>query len=225
MKALVLRLQADAGPGELGSWAMDRGVAMDVVDLEDGRRLPRPGNYDIAVVLGSDESWARDWSARMFRLLDWLRTAEEEHVSVLGICFGAQALAVAHGGKVNRLEEPEVAWIDLHLSAGVALPDGPWLSWHEDVISLPGEALELARTRVGPHAFQVECGIGVQFHPEVTLEIVSGWLDKGAGREPQAGIVSAEKLLEDTARNIVGNRVRAHRLFDQFVLWAAGRGG
>ena len=181
--ALVLQAQSDAPPGRLARWAARRGIALDVHDVTADRPLPCPGRHDLAVALGSDASLAGRPSGWALRLVDWLRDAERIGMPVLGICFGAQALAVAHGGSVERLPAPEIGLVTVESADARLVPTGPWVTWHEDVVTLPPLAYELARNAVGPQAFSVGHALGVQFHPEADAAILAGWLDADGGRQ------------------------------------------
>ena len=55
------------------------------------------------------------------------------------------------------------------------VPDGPWLAWHNDEVVAPPGASVLAANASGVQAYRVGPHVGVQFHPEVTPEIVAGW--------------------------------------------------
>ena len=94
---------------------------------------------------------------------------------ILGICFGAQALASALGGCVHKLSTPEVGWVTVASNDSERIPAGPWLAWHEDGFTLPPLAYELASNPFGVQAFCHCRHLAVQFHPEVTPEIVEGW--------------------------------------------------
>ena len=110
-------MQATAPAGLLESWAETRGIALDVVAVDDGP-LPPPdvGTHAFAVVLGSGRSLAADLPPWAPGVLDWLRAADAACLPVLGICFGAQAIAAALGGSVHRLAAPEIGWIEVETS-------------------------------------------------------------------------------------------------------------
>jgi GMP synthase-like glutamine amidotransferase len=69
---------------------------------------PEQGTYDALVIPGSklnidDEGLEQNpW---MHGLCDFIREVDPQ-VPVLGICFGHQAIAVAHGGKVEKIPSP-----------------------------------------------------------------------------------------------------------------------
>jgi GMP synthase-like glutamine amidotransferase len=129
---------------------------------------------------------------------------------VLGICFGAQALAAALGGSVVPLARPEHAWIELRAEDPSVIPPGPWLALHEDAVELPESGHELARNRFGPQAFGIGPHLGVQFHPEVTPAILARWVaDKD-------GAISRDLLAGVAERCSVG-AISALGLFDAFT--------
>ena len=218
MRILIQQAEAKAGPAYLTDWARDREIELDVVDVRTAARLPTPEGYDAAVALGAEESWATVprplW---MTRQLAWLDQAWAVAVPILGVCFGAQALATLHGGEVRPLPQPEIGWLQLELGDGAEFPAGPWLSWHEDVIVLPPTARELARSAASPHAFEVSLGLGVQFHPEADTETIRDWVNDATARDLSAFVRSPASLIAESVEHAETSRVHAYRLFDHFV--------
>ncbi len=95
--------------------------------------------------------------------------------------------------------------------------EGPWMQWHYDVVTLPPGATELARSEVGPQAWQLGRSFCTQFHPEVNEAIIARWA-AGPGTAELTRIgSSAEQLMEETHANVVLSREHAHHLVDWFV--------
>jgi GMP synthase (glutamine-hydrolysing) len=116
--------------------------------------------------------------------IELLRDALAAAEPVLGVCLGAQLLAVAAGAEVRRARAPEIGWFTVERTAAGA--EDPLLGrlppsflayeWHSYAFDLPAKAVELARTPVCPQAFRLgDRAWGVQFHPEVTPDIVREW--------------------------------------------------
>jgi GMP synthase-like glutamine amidotransferase len=217
-RGVVLQTQETAPPALLGTWADERQIRLDVVRVDREPRLPDPAAYAFAVALGSDASLAEPaGSGWLGYEIDWLRDAERAGIPVLGIGFGAQALAVAHAGRVTRLAVPEIGWIELETADEETIPSGPWLAWREDTITLPPFAYELARNEHGVQAFSIGRHLGVQFHPEATPELAAAWAhDPHRRLGADAATVEADRHEHATAAADA-----AHRLFDRF----AGRAG
>ena len=111
MKALVIQHDHVSPPGPVGDRLVERGYDLDlhlVVERDNFHRPhlhnPFPGleGVDLVVTMGApwsayDESTVGAWVARE---LEVLREADRRGVPVLGICFGGQLLAAAHGGTV-----------------------------------------------------------------------------------------------------------------------------
>lgn len=217
MRVLVLQAQPDAPVGHVGDWAAEAGVVLDVALIRDAVAVPDPASYDAVIALGSEASLAQETPAWVQRELAVLQGAVDAEIPVLGICFGAQALAVALGGRIHVLPKPEIAWVEVETDAPELVAPGPWMSWHEDGIELPPVATEIARSATGTQAFVFGPHLGVQFHPEATPEIVAGWLDGDPGLQLDRSVDAAVRSGEDPARAARA----AHALLDRFVLRAS----
>ena len=226
MRALVIQHDHLCLPGFVGERLGERGYSIEAhqvvpeekyhspaVDTE----FPDPRDFDAVVVLGAA------WSAYDETLHSWLlpelqllRDAHTAHVPVLGVCFGGQLLAAAHGGSVSASAQPEIGWYDVE-SDDDRVPGGRWFQWHYDRWQLPAGATEIARNPRASQAFVLDRNLAVQFHPELDEPILRGWLDNGGDEEARKVGVDPDKLLADTRRNTVDSRIRAHRLVDAFL--------
>jgi GMP synthase-like glutamine amidotransferase len=179
-----------AEPGYALGDALERsGVALDVRRVDEGDPVPLAStSYDGIVVMGGpmSASSAVDFPSRraeLSLLADALRTG----VPTLGVCLGAQLLAIAAGGSVRRGESgPEIGWAPIVLTAEAA--EDPILAglprhlevlhWHGDAYELPPGSTHLAGSaryrnqafRTGPSAW------GLQFHLEVTVAAVDAFV-------------------------------------------------
>jgi hypothetical protein len=108
------------------------------------------------------------------------------------------------------------------------VPEGPWFQWHFDTFTVPPGAKLVADSPAGPQAYTIGRSLGVQFHPEVTPEIMNSWVAAYRHELDQEG-VDPDRLLEDTYRRAADTRVAAWRLFDGFLTRQRGgdngRGG
>jgi GMP synthase-like glutamine amidotransferase len=145
------------------------------------------------------------------------RSAISLGVPVLGICFGGQMLAAAVGGSVSLAPAPEIGWISVSTSAPDLVEAGPWFAWHFDRFSLPAGVPELARTSLASQAFSVGRILGLQFHPEVTVDVLESWLSAGGAEQLAEVGIAVEPLLERTRLEAGAAAVRAGTLVRGFV--------
>jgi GMP synthase (glutamine-hydrolysing) len=118
---------------------------------------------------------------------------------VLGVCLGAQMIASALGARVYPGEK-EVGWSTVTWIE--PLPGIPRettvFQWHGDTFDLPdGASLVCRGDLVNNQAFSLKSALGVQFHIEVTEEMIRKWT---ADREDRGSIA------RDTSRYIEGSR-------------------
>jgi GMP synthase (glutamine-hydrolysing) len=212
INAVIIQHQDDAPAGLLLGALEAAGVAWRIVHLDRDEPLPAPASVELAVSLGSDASaddGGRDWIARE---LAWMRAADQAGTAILGLCFGAQALALALGGSVARAERPERGWVTISTGEPEFIGPGPWLTWHEDVFALPPGAELLAHNLSGPQGFRAGRHVGVQFHPEATPEIVAEWVRSSRSRD-----LDGEAILDGTERESRRAAADARRLFSAFI--------
>jgi GMP synthase-like glutamine amidotransferase len=216
LRALVIQHEEDAPGGHVSAWLQARGADQDLYPIGGDGRWPDPGDYDLVVSLGSEESAYDDGLAWVAREQEILREAVSREVPVLGICFGSQILARALGGRAMRSQRSEIGWVPIRSRDPGLVGEGPWFQWHHDTFTAPTGAALLAESPAGPQAYTVGRSLGVQFHPEVTLEIVEEWVSLGGVDLARHG-VDPERLLAETRGREEENRSRAWRLMDAFV--------
>ena len=159
--------------------------------------------------------------------LPWLRQEERylmraisSDVPVLGVCLGAQLLARCLGARVYAMERKEIGWHPVHLTeAGRDDPlfrglpaEETVFQWHGDAFDLPHGSEKLASSDLCPNqAFRHGSNLyGIQFHPEVTPEIIAAWYREdgscGTPREAEGPIDewAHRERMQEVARQIFG---------------------
>ena len=201
MSAVVIQHVAHEGPGWLAEVLDDADLRVDIRRMYDGASLPAADEVDALVVLGGPMGAYDDERVRWLAPVKaQLADAVRRGVPTLGICLGAQLLAVACGGAVEKGEAgPELGLGPLTLAAaagtdellrGVAT-DPQTVQWHWDHIArLPEGAVLLASSPLYVHqGFRLgERAWGFQFHPEVTLPLVAQWAQDDANGVREAGL-------------------------------------
>jgi GMP synthase-like glutamine amidotransferase len=185
---LVVENDLVAPVGMLEGWLREAGAEIAMCSPATGEPLPSDlSGYSALVVLGGGmNAYQDDVAGWLPELRALLAEAVRTELPTLGICLGAQLLAVATGGRVSAAETPEYgSQLVAKRQAAAAdplfreLPITPdVLQWHVDEVSeLPPGAVLLASSPVCEvQAFRLgRLAWGVQFHIETTPEIVTLW--------------------------------------------------
>jgi GMP synthase-like glutamine amidotransferase len=216
LKALILQHEEPTPPGYLAEWLEDQGADVDVFRIDLSDDVPDPRSYDMIASLGSEFAAFDDTKPFIPREAQLLRDALDADVPVLGLCFGGQLLARVAGGKSFRSERAEIGWAPVRTNDPELVSEGPWFNWHFDSFTLPPGAKLVAETEVGPQAYVIGRSLGLQFHPEVTPEIMDAWV-RAYRHELDGDGVDPDALLEETHRIAPEVRKRSERLFNHFI--------
>jgi GMP synthase (glutamine-hydrolysing) len=108
MSIVVFQHHPEEGPGRLGEILANQGHHLRYVRLDLGQALPADlDNVDGVISMGGpqnvDEGEKYPWIAKE---IAYLKQAHDAGLPVVGICLGAQMIAVAHGGKVGPMMTP-----------------------------------------------------------------------------------------------------------------------
>jgi hypothetical protein len=117
---------------------------------------------------------------------------------------------------VFRADESEIGWLPVKTRDPLLVPEGPWFQWHFDAFTLPPGAELIAETDLGPQAFVAGRSLGVQFHPEVTTEIMGEWV-RVYRHELDGDGVSPDDLLEETKRRASESRQLSWQMLEHFL--------
>lgn len=178
------------------------GYEVDRIDVADERfsslDLAEP---DLLIMMGGPmgvyEQEQYPWIACQLKRL--ARRLEADRPT-LGVCFGAQMIAEAMGGKVFAGPASEVGFHPVTLSAeGLAGPlrhvaEVPVLHWHGDTFTLPENVELLASSPLYAHqAFRRGANIlALQFHAEMGLDPrIEAWIEGGEAAMARAGTTEA----------------------------------
>ncbi|TMC42869.1 MAG: type 1 glutamine amidotransferase [Chloroflexi bacterium] len=215
-RALIVQHEEPTPPGLVSEWLDQRAAAVDILRIDVDDRVPDPRDYRLIVSLGSEFAAFDDSIPFIRRETELLRQAAAADVPVLGLCFGGQLMARALGGQSFRAGRSEIGWLPVRTNDPELIAQGPWFQWHFDTFTLPPGARLLAETDVGPQAYVIGRSLGLQFHPEVTPEIMDAWV-QSYRHELDADGVDPDALLEETRRRAPVSRRLALRLLNRYL--------
>jgi len=224
MRVLVIRHHDVDSAGFIAEGFEARGAELAVRLFPDDGPLPALDGVDHIVVLGAVSS-VNDPDPWIAEELAWIRAADQAGLPVFGICFGAQALCAALGGRVEAMEGKEIGWFVVDSTDPEVIPAGPWLEFHGDRCLLPAGAEVLARNELAVQAFRIGRHLAVQFHPEVDGPQLKRWLNAMGTREAELAGVDPDQFLADTIREEPAARARADRLVAAALAVADGQRG
>ena len=123
----------------------------------------------------------------------------------LGICFGAQALAIVAGGSTGPRPDgaAEFGFYPLEPTpSGSAMFDGlthVFQSHYEACLDVPPGGELLARSEMfDVQAFRIgTSAIGLQFHPDTRADMIAGWWEGNAHLHHRLGTHPLERQLVD----------------------------
>ena len=213
------------GPGEIATWAEQRGHSVRVHHLHRGDSLPALDSFDLLVVLGGE------MNIYQYRTWPWLKaetaflkSALAAGKKLVGICLGAQFIADALGSRVVQNAHVELGWLPVTWTpeARASFPGLPAkatvLHWHGDTFDLPPGATRLAASEACPEQgflIKDKC-LGLQLHMEVDPALVKEFV--ASQGEWQAGLYvqTGETILAKATDHCDANRALLHGMLDRF---------
>jgi GMP synthase-like glutamine amidotransferase len=227
----ILRFSPAEGPGHFARWLDRHALASALVAIDAGAAVPPAARAFSGIAMMGGPMGVNDDLPWIAPVIELLRDAVAHQVPVLGHCLGGQLLAKALGATVARAPSPEMGWIDVTLEDERARRE--WFGgraaftafqWHYDAFAVPAAGTRLATSPfTSAQAFVVDDRhVGMQFHVEMTLELIEDWIRTGAAELParsSAARQSAEDIRAGVPRHLAALTAVAD---DVYARWARG---
>lgn len=223
MSVFILKNAETEGPGTIEGYLRGSGLSYNVVEPKDVQSASLDKASALVVLGGPMGVYEAEEYPHVSAGMKHMETALKMNIPVLGVCLGAQMLARMLGSRVYPGSNgQEVGWHDISLTREGT--NDPALSaysggrgsqlkvfhWHGDTFDIPEGAERLAGSdmyeaqafRYGDNAY------GLQFHVEVTPDMVSDWL---------VDIPGGEKWVNESSLYMESFEAAARRLYGEIL--------
>ncbi len=235
-KILVIQHAPHEGLGSFEDEIKNAGHSYETLMASSNAIFPSGSKleeYGALIVLGGPMgAYETDKYPWLQKELIVIQEALRQKKPILGICLGAQLLAVAtnKGGRVYKGHKFELGWGPIQLDDWFYKrnplffqidPTKPHtvFHWHQDTFDIPVEGYRLAWNETYPN--QAFCfqgnAVGLQFHVEMTAEMIRDWLKDAASKE-QVVLAGRDpgKMIADIEKNLPALKEMAHKIFYGF---------
>lgn len=183
-KALAIRHVKIEHAGILGNVLYDKGFQIDYLDTYLGQLLNEPiENYSFVIVLGgymgAYEESKYPFLNYEFKIIEY---ALKENIPLIGICLGSQMLARVLGSKVYKGHKKEIGFYEvIKVQEHEYFREFPSsldvFQWHNDTFDLPDKTVRIfSSVNYENQGFVFNKAVGLQFHIEVSKDMINNWL-------------------------------------------------
>jgi GMP synthase (glutamine-hydrolysing) len=219
-KILVIQHNDDDNLNDLAQPFLEAGL--EIVQWH-AEKTPAPvdslegfsGLVSLGAFAGVEDEAETTWMPFERKLIE---TALDLEMPVLGLCFGSQLLASVAGAEVGKSGRPEVGWYRVQMSPDAANdpllsvlgPEPDVIQYHYDTFNwktMPENLSILATANGMNQAFRVgKNAWGTQFHIEMNLPTMLGWIASYPRAFEKAGNVPAEQVVRSPSAAHSPNR-------------------
>lgn len=210
-------------------WAAINGHELNRTKLHKNDSMPDLDSFDWLIVMGGpQDAWDEENHPWLRLEKDFILEAVHAGKIVLAICLGVQILAEAMGSRAFRNEHREFGWQTVSV-----LPEGrdsflfkdipdsftTW-HWHGDHFDLPSDCVRLAESPVSANQAFVHKArpvVGLQFHPETTIELAHEFLDRYKYKWKEGLYVRPKDEIKNQTNKLKDNYWLAKALLDNII--------
>lgn len=224
---LIISHVASSHPDYLCEYLEQRDLPYQRFCVESSDPMPDPEQIAGLALLGAPLSVNSDL-AWIHQEMALVRHCVERAIPVLGICFGSQLISKAFGGLVFTAPAMQIGWHPVtttqqcqELFVDLSMPEQfTAFEWHEETFTLPNGAIPMfSGGCIGNQGFLYKSCLAVQFHPEVTDQIVRDWVAQfeTCVEKPTICRQDRDAILQDLPQKLAAMRQISDKLFDWWV--------
>jgi GMP synthase-like glutamine amidotransferase len=174
--------------------------------------------FDAIFILGGPMS-ANDGYEYLNKEQQVIADAIDSEIPVIGVCLGSQIIAKSCGGNVYKGSKKEIGWGSVEITEvgknslfkGFDRNKIDVFHWHGDTFELPADSEILSYSNAYLQAFKYKSAYGIQFHLEVTKQMILEWM-----QEYQKEILEEKIKKQDLLFNI-DNKVNEIKKYSKIV--------
>jgi len=192
-------------PGCIENWIKDKTYYMTKTEFFTAGKIPPVSDIDWLIIMGGHMGV---YDTAVFPWLidekEFIRQAIDNGKVVIGICLGSQLIAEVLGGTVSMNRETEIGWFPVKkVITGDDVPlfhifndTETVFHWHGDTFTIPEGAIHgLSSSACKNQSFVYrEKVLGLQFHIEVTEELLNAFLESDDELIPASFIQSVDQI-------------------------------
>jgi GMP synthase (glutamine-hydrolysing) len=224
LPVLIILHQETSTPGRVGNALRALGHRLDIRRPRFGDALPQTLDAHAGAVIFGGPMSANDPDEYVRREIGWIEIPLREQRPFLGICLGAQMLAMQLGAKVAPHPQgvTQIGYYPIRPTpAGEAVcpnwPDQVY-HWHREGFELPvGAELLAAGDDFPVQAFQSGHAFGFQFHPDVTCAMMHCWTTRGYDGMASPGAQARHRHFEGRAMYDFAERAWLKQFIDGWL--------
>ena len=224
LPVLIVLHQENSTPGRIGNALRSLGYQLDIRRPRFGDALPPTLSAHAGAVIFGGPMSANDPDDYVRREIDWIAVPLVEQRPLLGICLGAQMLAMHLGARVapHRHGRVEMGYYPIRPTLGGLKVCARWpdevYHWHGEGFELPAGCELLAQGDDFPNqAIRYGNAFGLQFHPDVTYAMMCRWTVCGADRLDLPGAYPRQQHFAGRGRYDVAERAWLQQFLDGWL--------
>jgi GMP synthase (glutamine-hydrolysing) len=210
----ILQHESNEPGGLFEEYIREHGVGLRRVPIFETHEIPPIDSTHLLVMGGpmsvNDEE-DLPWLKREKQVIrEWVAKGRP----VLGICLGAQLIASSFGGAVYPCKE-ELGWSPVTGVMDGMVPGMPHtfqvFQMHGETFEIPcGGAMVYRGQKVRHQGLCIGSALGLQFHLEITLDMIQDWISDRPAQEQSA-------LLAESRQYLPESRATCRALADRFL--------